>query len=389
MLRCTLHRAIVASFERAGSSSGPTHDANAAAATTADADDGMQVDDGVYLFDVRATTTGGNTVVASLSDHHLAVYDAETLSAVRKFRAHTDLITSFDVSKSTPHVVYSGSEDRHVCCWDLRAAGDAPVLRARVAEEVGAVAVGVADSLLAVGVGASVLFFDVRSCNTTSSGGGGNGDTGKPKKLAQYADVHTDTVTQLAFSAAHGHVLASGAEDGLISLFDTSAAAGDDAVVSIFNTECPVRRLGFFGAQDEAMYCLSTVETASFWHCASAQRVGAFPAAREQVRHTRCCHCKWYASAAFLTPWPRLLCLRQLGADYLVDCFYDAASNALCLLAGAYGGHGTLAVVEPVALHVCGALRGGHGATVRCATYLPGAGGAGARLFTAGVFIRS
>jgi len=281
-LHCTLHRAIVASFDRAASS--VTSSADAASAGHAG---GMQVDDDdddddrVYLFDVRATSPSSDGIVASLSDHHLAVYDVATLSAVRKFRAHTDVITSFDVSKVTPHVVYSGSDDRHVCCWDLRAASDAPALRVRVAEEVGAVAVGVSDSLLAVGVGASVHFFDVRSCANTSNGSGNS--TGKPKKLAQYADVHTDTVTQLAFSSAHGHVLASGAEDGLISLFDTSAAAGDDAVVSIFNTECPVRRLGYFGAHDEAMYCLSTVETASFWHCASAQRVGTFPAVREQV----------------------------------------------------------------------------------------------------------
>ena len=72
----------------------------------------------------------------------------------------------------------------------------------------------------------------------------------------------------------------------------------------------------------------------------------------------------------------------------MVDCFYDAASNALCLLAGSYGGHGTLAVVEPAALHVCGELRAGHTATVRCAAYVPGAAGAGAgagaRLFTGG-----
>jgi WD40 repeat protein len=304
--------------------------------------DGDEFDGGVYIFDVSSTSDGA-CLVSSMSDHHIAVYDSNSLGLIRKFKAHNDLIAGFDVSKTTPHMVYTGSDDRYVCGWDLRTAADgaAPAIKVKLAEEVSAIALGVADSLIAVGSGTTISFFDIRSCTSAPSSSSGSSSSSssssKPRKLGQYSDIHTDMVTQLRFSTAHSHMLASGAEDGLISLFDTSAAAGEEAVTSIFNTECPVRRLGFFGQQDEALYCLSTVETASFWHCSSAQRVGAFPNIRE-----------------------------QLQVDYLVDCFYDASSNALCMIAGTYSGGGKVVLVEPSSLQVCGQLTGGHTATIRC-----------------------
>ena len=329
-LNCQLDRQVIASFERNNHTNTVSHVSDEDG--TADMHDG-----GVYVFDVNSTCDG-TAIVSSLSDHHIAIYDANSLSLIRKFQVHTDSITGFDVSKSTPHLIYTGSDDHHVCGWDLRMSDrNMPALKARLSEEVGAVALGVGDSLLAVGCGTSILFYDVRSATSASV----PSSSSKPKKLGQYADIHTDTVTQLRFSTSQSHIMASGAEDGLITLFDTATKAGDDAVISIFNTECPIRRLGFFGHQDEALYCMSTVETASFWHCSSAQRVGSFPQIRE-----------------------------QLQVDYLVDCFYDASSNALCMLAGTYGGSGKLVLVQPSSLQICGTLDAGHTATIRAVRFL-------------------
>ena len=216
--------------------------------------------------------------------------------------------------------------------------------------EVGAVCLGVNDSLLATSCDNSIDFFDIRSIPTFT-------DDGKLKKLGNYADIHTDTITQLRFSSRNEHILASGAEDGLIGLFDTAAAAGEDAVVSIFNTECPIRRIGFFGNDDEGIYSLSTVETASFWHCSSAQRVGHFPNIRE-----------------------------EMNVDYLVDCFYESNSETLCLLAGDNNGGGKLAIVQPTSLQVCGHLQNGvgsHTATIRCAKLLK-SNSSSSRLITGG-----
>lgn len=290
-------------------------------------------DGGVYVFDIEYVSDGSSFVTSS-SDNCLTLYDAENFSHIRKFNAHTEMINSFDLSKSSPNLMFSASNDHCIRGWDLRVPGEDHILQIKLPDDATAVSVGILDTLLAAGCCSAISFYDMR--RITDSPG-----SKKPEKLGEYSDIHTDTITQLRFSLANSQMLVSGAEDGLISLFNTSAADGDDAVVSILNTECPVRRIGFFGACDEALYCLSTTETASFWHCLSAQRVGDFQNIRD-----------------------------ELGVDYLVDCMYDGTNDILSLVAGSYNGSGKIAVVEPTALSVIGDIsEGGHSATIRCAKY--------------------
>jgi WD repeat-containing protein 89 len=312
MISMNIHKAIVTSFDRS-----PTTEEG-------DSCDGAQ-DGGVYVFDVDCVSDK-SAIVASSSDNCLSLYDTESLIQIRRIHAHSQMINGFNLSKSGPYSIYSASNDHHINCWDLRSSGDTPVIKIKLPDEVTALSVGMADTLLAAGCSSSVSFHDLRIGSKKSN------------KLGEYSDVHTDTVTQLKFSTANAHILASGAEDGLIGLYNTSTADGDDAVSSILNTECPVRRIGYFGNNDEAMYCLSTTETASFWHCSTAQRVGDFPDIRA-----------------------------QLEADYLVDCMYDGTGDTLTVLAGSYGGSAKIAVVEPTALRVIGQLTSeGHRATIRC-----------------------
>mmetsp|Transcript_25922 Transcript_25922/g.24763 ORF Transcript_25922/g.24763 Transcript_25922/m.24763 type:complete len:385 (-) Transcript_25922:191-1345(-) len=331
MLLIELHKKIIASFDRKP--------------VVEEGDN----DDGVYIFDVNCFFDG-SAVVTSLSDNCLAVYDAESLAQIRKLKGHSDMINGFDLSKTTPNSIYSVSNDHYVYGWDLRASSEAPAMKIKLADEVTAISVGMNDSLLAAGYGSSISFYDIRGSSCFSD----NWNNKKATKLGEYSDIHTDTVTQLKFSTVNPQILASGAEDGLISLFDTSAADGDEAVVSIFNTECPVRRIGFFGVEEDAMYCLSTTETASFWHCTSAQRVGNFPNVRE-----------------------------ELGMDYLVDCMYDCRSDTLRLLAGDYNGDSKIAIVTPTALQVAEETPKGHSATIRCSKYYTSGSGV-ERLITSG-----
>lgn len=323
MLSVELHKKIISSFDRK-----PV------------AEEGDN-DDGVYVFDVDCFSDG-SAVVTSMSDNCLAVYDAESLAQIRKLKGHSDMINGFHLSKTSSNSVYSVSNDHYVYGWDLRSSGEAPAMKIKLADEVTAISVGMNDSLLAAGYGSSICFYDIRGSSSFSD----NWNNKKATKLGEYSDIHTDTVTQLKFSSVNSQILASGAEDGLISLFDTSAADGDEAVVSIFNTECPVRRIGFFGVEEDAMFCLSTTETASFWHCASAQRVGNFPNVRE-----------------------------ELGMDYLVDCMYDSGSDTLRLIAGDYNGESRIAIVGPNSLQVTEESPKGHSATIRCSKYYTSSGG--------------
>lgn len=313
MINIGLHKKLVTSFDQNGTDQQET--------TNEVAHDG-----GTYIFDVDCLSDK-SAVVTSSSDNCLSLYDAESLSQIRKIRAHTQMLNSFDLSKLVPNLAFTASNDHYIHGWDLRIAGDIPTVKMKLVDEVTAVSVGIADNLLAGGCGTSVVFYDLRNSGKKSI------------KLGEYSDVHTDTITQLRFSSFNQNMLASCAEDGLIGLYDTSAADGDEAVISILNTECPVRRIGYFGKDDEALFSLSTTETASFWHCATAQRVGDFPAIRT-----------------------------QLEADYLVDCMYDKNSDVLTIMSGNYDGSAKISVVEPTTLRVIGTLpAGGHSATVRCA----------------------
>lgn len=128
----------------------------------------------------------------------------------------------------------------------------------------------------------------------------------------------------------------SAAEDGLMCVFDTSVSEGDEAVTSILNTECPIRRFGFFGESNEGIYTLSTVETASFWHYPSSQRISMFPELRETFQ-----------------------------VDYLVDCMCLNDHNDIHLVAGKFNGGISLLKVNPAGLELSCSLENGHKAMVR------------------------
>ena len=138
-----------------------------------------------------------------------------------------------------------------------------------------------------------------------------------------------------------------------------STFSADDAVVSILNTECPVRKFGYFGPTGEGIYALSTVESASFWHYPSSQRVASFP----DIRAT-------------------------MGVDYLVDCFTTPTvsdpEDKLYLLGGTYTGNAIITCVEPSGLSGASHMSAAHSATIRCCCPLPGGrlvtGGEDARL---------
>ncbi|KAF2765224.1 WD40 repeat-like protein [Teratosphaeria nubilosa] len=76
--------------------------------------------------------------------------------------------------------------------------------------------------------------------------------------LRDYAESHTDSITQLAFHPQQPNVLLSGSTDGLVSLFDVDQAEEDDALQQVLNPRSAVHCAGFL-TQDQA-YVLTTDE---------------------------------------------------------------------------------------------------------------------------------
>eukprot|EP01031_Cornospumella_fuschlensis_P032229 gene32227-38981_t len=182
--------------------------------------------------------------------------------------------------------------------------------------------------MIAVAVEQDISIYDVRKLR----------DNGNSSKLFFYDEMHSDTVTNLAFSSKLPHMLMSGAEDGLICLSDTTIQDYDESTSSILNTDCPVRRFGFYGAGQDGVYSLSTVETASFWDHPNAQRIAHLPSLREDH-----------------------------NIEYLVDCFESEGS--VLLLGGRYDGRGSVFKLDGANLTPYSCLEQGHTDTIRCVLF--------------------
>ena len=169
-----------------------------------------QMDAGEYVFDVELNIDFTKLII-SCSDNTLSVYDYESMVLQSKIPAHTDTINCIESSKESPFLVYSGSSDGIVALWDLRLGAKA-VLTYKIPEEVYALSVGFADTLLTTAYDSSILFFDLRN--------GASKNRTLKNKLAEYPDVHSDFVTQLKFNPSNQNILTSAAEDGLICILD-------------------------------------------------------------------------------------------------------------------------------------------------------------------------
>jgi WD40 repeat protein len=246
----------------------------------------------------------------------------------------------------------TSSADKTVRLWDMRSPECAASIE--MEGEVNAACSMLDDSLIACGTGTSVVFVDVLS----------------RRQLGRYSDCHTGDVMCLSVCPSNPNVLASGADDGLICVYDVSAGASQEAVVSILNTECCVGKFGFFGTGYEGLFCVSTVETFSLWHFPSAQRIHNFGDVRELSR-----------------AWPA-------SVDYLVGCTYVQDTDTLQLVTGTHEGTVVLCNVTPDSLQPVQALTDGHRSTVRCVDGHDGwmvTGGEDARLalWTAGAIMET
>jgi WD40 repeat protein len=268
---------------------------------------------------------------------------------------------------TNPYLVVSGSDDGYLKCWDVRAApGAKAALSIKFGEEISDISLGAHDLLIAAATGNAVKLFDTR-CIRADAVGSSSGSNGA--FIGEYSDVHTKDIGAVKFHPLRRNELFTAAEDGLVCCYDTSVASGGNTVLSVVNAECDVRAFGFFGPRLDGLYCLSTVETASFWHAYSALRIVDLPQVREE---------------------------HQL--DYLVTClpggFGDDTGDegdALQLLAGNNDGTGVLFDVSPggngaggLRRTKGGTLRGGHSDVIRCATPLGSPNNGSGRMVTGG-----
>lgn len=92
-------------------------------------------------------------------------------------------------------------------------------------------------------------------------------DVRNPSALKlEYAESHTDTVTELRFlpgpDAASSPYLLSASTDGLINIYNTNISEEDDAVFQVINHKSAVHHAGLLNSD---VYAIGTDETISFY----------------------------------------------------------------------------------------------------------------------------
>lgn len=81
--------------------------------------------------------------------------------------------------------------------------------------------------------------------------------------LLQYAESHSDDVSQLRFHHEKTSALLSGSTDGLVNVYETLVTDEDEAVIQVFNHGSSIAHAGFL--QDDQIFALSNDEAFSVY----------------------------------------------------------------------------------------------------------------------------
>jgi WD40 repeat protein len=209
---------------------------------------------------VLSVTSSPEWVGCALSNGEVQVYDQQRLHPLQSYHlpSHaTDLVCD----TSNPHTLVASAIDGSVTLFDVRQEHAAYQFQLpRREEEALSVSLGFDGNIAAVGSSkAKIHFFDVRNSRSL---------------LGNYSQAHTDEVTRVRFQTLSSFgttpsttpILVSAAEDGLACIFDTSQPLEEAALKNILTVQSPIREVGFFGPQSEAIYVLTGLESLQLYH---------------------------------------------------------------------------------------------------------------------------
>ncbi|RMZ87077.1 hypothetical protein DV736_g5694, partial [Chaetothyriales sp. CBS 134916] len=182
-----------------------------------------------------------NETLAVLSSaDEILVVNARTLDStqVSRIAESGKGLTCTAVDEAT-RLIFSGGTDNLVSVFDIRSGHRAATLP--IGKSVTALACRGND--VAVGTElnqyqADLAIWDVRQ-----------------QRIRWQNNENNDDITDLGFHPSKPHILLSGGDDGLVSLFDTTVQEEDDSLVQAFN-HGPIHKAGF--VDQSAVYALSS-----------------------------------------------------------------------------------------------------------------------------------
>ncbi|XP_018931989.1 WD repeat-containing protein 89 [Cyprinus carpio] len=306
----------------------------------------LQPIEATYILELSCASSGSDVLAACCSNHSVHLHSRETLRLVGDFQGHTAPVCGVRFSHLSPHLLFTGSADGTVRCWDVRRPGSdaAQVFRSDSTHSYCSFDVSCSDRVLCagteqVGEDSFLVFWDARMVQEGSQMGG---------LLGVYSESHSDDITTVKFHPRQADRLASGATDGLVNVFDLSLGGEDDALVTTCNCNSSASSLCWTGKDLDQLLCLTHDEGLHLWDVARPDSDDTLTLlssadARTLVQLPDGASLEYFVGGTWLSDEERILLVggSNHGELHLLDC----------------SGRG---------LRFIKSLKGGHSATVRC-----------------------
>lgn len=306
----------------------------------------LQPIEATYILELSCASSGSDVLAVCCSNHSVHLHSRETLRLVGDFQGHTAPVCGVRFSHLSPHLLFTGSADGTVRCWDVRRPGSdaAQVFRSDSTHSYCSFDVSCSDRVLCagteqVGEDSFLVFWDARMVQEGSQMGG---------LLGVYSESHSDDITTVKFHPRQADRLASGATDGLVNVFDLSLGGEDDALVTTCNCNSSASSLCWTGKDLDQLLCLTHDEGLHLWDVARPDSDDTLTLlssadARTLVQLPDGASLEYFVGGTWLSDEERILLVggSNHGELHLLDC----------------SGRG---------LRFIKSLKGGHSATVRC-----------------------
>lgn len=205
----------------------------------------LQPDEPSYILDLALSPA--DLIAVSGSNRAVRLHAKETLRVLGEYQGHAGVVFGLRFSPSSPDLLFSGSSDGTLRCWDVRRPGSSAVQVFRsdpdhryCSFDVSCNGTVVCAGSEQVGDDSFLVFWDSRTT------GGGAKQEGL---LGVYSESHGDDITAVRFHPKQADRLASGSTDGLVNVFDLSLGEEDDALVTTCNCDSSASALCWSGRQ--------------------------------------------------------------------------------------------------------------------------------------------